>query len=302
MTNTDLIQQAQQALQSGERERARRLLIDALHATPRNAAIWLLMSQAVEQPAHKLDCVMRALAIEPENAAALAELARLNPLAAPPTPPVAASQTPSVAAPQTPSVAASQTAQMAAPQTAASPSAAPSSSPRVRPALPFAQPNRRPAEAVPAPAMRPTRLPGEWLEIERRRRRGYRNLMLAGALIISMFCGIVLLTLTVTQVVPRGQALRRERLSVTPTSEPVLYQATLWCPPCEQANSPVILWEKVGDGISRGGKVGELPHNTTVNVHKEVWSTPEGRTYYRISAQGQQGWVPETFIRREPAP
>jgi|GEM_PF-4514385 len=278
MTDTDLLQQAQQALQSGERERARRLLIDALHANPRNAAIWLLMSQAVEQPAHKLDCVMRALAIEPENAAALAELSRLNPQAAPQTPPA------------TP------------PQPAASPSAAPSSSPRVHPALPFAQPGSRPVGGVPTRTMQQTRSPGERLEIERRRRRGYRNLMLAGTLIVSMFCGIVLLTLTVTQVVPRGQALRRERLSITPTPEPVLYQATLWCPPCAQANSPVILWEKVGDGISRGGKVGELPHNTTVNVHKEVWSTPEGRTYYRISAQGQQGWVPETFIRREPAP
>ena len=274
MTNTDLLQQAQQALQSGERERARRLLVDALRADPRNVSAWLLMSRVVEQPAHKLDCVMRVLAIEPENAAALAELARLNPQASPQTPP----------------------------QPAVSPSAAPSSSPRVRPALPFAQPNRRPVEAVSAPAMRPIRSPGERLEIERRRRRGYRNLMLAGALIVSMFCGIVLLTLTVTQVVPRGQAIRRERLIVTPTPEPVLYQATLWCPPCAQANSPVILWEKVGDGISRGGKVGELPHNTTVNIHEEVWSAPEGRTYYRISAQGQQGWVPETFIRRDSSP
>ncbi|MBN1934838.1 MAG: hypothetical protein JW934_09245 [Anaerolineae bacterium] len=261
MTNSDLLHQARQALQSGDRERARRLLADALRANLRDAQAWLLMSEAVEQRAHKLDCLMRVLAIEPENATALAQLARLNPQPEPPS----AKKTP--------------------------PLSMPSAEPMVLPVQSGLMANMATRNISPVPS------PAERLEIERQHRQGRRSLMLAGALIISMFCGIVLLTLTVTQVVPRGQAIRQERLSVPPTLEPILYQATLWCSSCDQAGDPVILWEKVGDGVSRGGKVGELPHNTTVNVHKEVWSEPEGRTYYHISAGDQKGWVPETFIK-----
>ncbi len=280
MTSSTLLHQARQALQSGDRERARRLLTDVLRTEPRSAPAWLLMCEVVEQRAHKLDCLMRVLAIEPDNAEALA---RLNLLSPPPE---------------------SQAVSLPPMSTA---QAAPGES------KPFVQPKppiERPPTARATPPIQSSLAPGlaaqeasplpsvvERLRIERRRRQGYRYLMLAGAMIISMFCGIVLLTLTVTQVVPRGQAIRRERLSVTPTPGPVLYQATLWCPPCEQAGDAVILWEKVGDGISRGGKVGELPHDTTVNVHEEVWSEPEGRTYYRISAGDQKGWVPETFIK-----
>ncbi len=128
------------------------------------------------------------------------------------------------------------------------------------------------------------------------RQRGYRNMMLAGALILSALCGLALLVPTVTIVAPRGRAIRAERLR--PTPEPILYQATLWCPPCEQAGSLVILWEKVGDGVSRGGKVGELPHNTLVAVHAQVWSDAEGRFYFQVSSGQQRGWVPETFVQK----
>ena len=120
--------------------------------------------------------------------------------------------------------------------------------------------------------------------------------MLAGAMTFTMVCGLVLLIFTVTNVVPQA----KDRMK--PTPEPVLYTATLWCPPCEQAGSPVILWEKVGDGISRGGKVGELPHNTSVSVLAEQWSEAEERPYFRVAAEGPsgyaQGWVPATFIKR----
>jgi hypothetical protein len=115
--------------------------------------------------------------------------------------------------------------------------------------------------------------------------------MLAGALLFTMLGGLFLLILTVTTVVPKAQ----ERMK--PTPESVLYMATLWCPPCEQAGSQVILWEKIGDGVSRGRKTGELPHDTAVSVLDKVWSEPEGRIYFRVVAEGQKGWVPETFIK-----
>lgn len=125
------------------------------------------------------------------------------------------------------------------------------------------------------------------------RTRGYRNTMAAGALSLSLLCGLLFLVFVIRGIVPQAQ----QRL--LPTPEPVLYLATLWCLPCEQAGSPIVLWEKVGDGISRGGKMGELPHNTQVAVLAEEWSVQELRTYYRVTADGQKGWVPETFIRKD---
>ena len=151
----------------------------------------------------------------------------------------------------------------------------------------------RVSEAGPA-AGRPPLLPASYSLLpdeEPGRRHGYRNLMLAGGMTLSMLCGIILLIATVTTAIPRA----RERLR--PTPEAALYTATLWCPPCAQAGSPVVLWERVGDGVSRGAKVGELPHDTAVSVLAEAWSTAEGRAYYKVAAQGQKGWVPATFIK-----
>jgi hypothetical protein len=116
--------------------------------------------------------------------------------------------------------------------------------------------------------------------------------MLAGAMLLSMICGLTLLVYMVTTIVPQA----RERMQ--PTPEAVLYTATLWCLPCEQADSQIVLWEKVGNGVSRGNKTGELPHNTIVSVLAEEWSEPEERVYYKVTALDQKGWVPETFIKQ----
>jgi hypothetical protein len=124
------------------------------------------------------------------------------------------------------------------------------------------------------------------------RKRGHRNTMLAGAMLLSMTCGLALLIYMVTTIVPQA----RERMK--PTPEAVLYTATLWCLPCEQADSQIVLWERVGDGVSRGNKTGELPHNTIVSILAEEWSEPEERVYYKVTAQDQKGWVPETFIKQ----
>ena len=150
----------------------------------------------------------------------------------------------------------------------------------------------------PSPSLETARTPidsisGSQAVAQAQRTRGYRNTMAAGALSLSLLCGLVFLVFVIRDIVPRAQ----ERLR--PTPEPVLYIATLWCLPCEQAGSSIVLWEKVGDGISRGGKTGELPHNTEVAVTAEEWSVQEERTYYRVTAGGQTGWVPETFIKKE---
>jgi hypothetical protein len=116
--------------------------------------------------------------------------------------------------------------------------------------------------------------------------------MAAGALSLTMICGLILLIVIANVVVPRAQERMR------PTPEPVLYTATLWCPPCEQANSPIVLWERVGNGESRGSKIGELAHDTEVSVLAEEWSEPEQRAYIKVMSGEQKGWLPETFVKR----
>jgi hypothetical protein len=74
--------------------------------------------------------------------------------------------------------------------------------------------------------------------------------------------------------------------------------ATLSCQPCEQAGHPVVLWDKPGDGKSRGDRSGELAHNTEVEVLAESRSEAEGRAYIKVRGNGQTGWVSEAFIRR----
>ena len=120
--------------------------------------------------------------------------------------------------------------------------------------------------------------------------------MLAGAMVLTLICGLTLLVLTIVRVVPQMQERMR------PTPEAVLYEATLWCPACVNTNGMIILWEQIGDGTSRGAQVGELKHNTPVSVLAEGWSEAEQRNYLQVAAQGLKGWVPESFVRKTPPP
>jgi hypothetical protein len=74
----DTLLQAYDFLQSGDRATAKRLLAAALRADSQNVQAWLWMSEAVDTEEQKRDCLLRALAIEPHNQAAQAELTRLE--------------------------------------------------------------------------------------------------------------------------------------------------------------------------------------------------------------------------------
>jgi hypothetical protein len=123
------------------------------------------------------------------------------------------------------------------------------------------------------------------------RRRTRRQIILAGGLALSLFCGLILLIYTLVAVMPRAQA-RAERLS-----ESYPQTATLWCPSCAQADEPVLLKTSLGAGLF-GGPVGELEHGTTVAILDYRWSSLERRYYTEVSADGQRGWVPETILRQ----
>src|SRR3990172_4231001 len=64
------LQQAAELLRQGEFEAASKLLASFLQEHPGSADAWVLFSYALEDPVRKLECVERALQLEPEHAPA----------------------------------------------------------------------------------------------------------------------------------------------------------------------------------------------------------------------------------------
>lgn len=197
-TAESLVAAGAAALRAGERERARRLLAQAVRADPRSPQAWLFLAGAVTDVEQRRACLERVLSLSPGHPAAqrgLASLpgpapaASLKPDPAPPAPrlqPGPASSdaapaplpaptfTPSPASPQPPATpagdallqrlygAATQTTAVAAPQ-AAPPAPQPAPTPRPAPApRPGAQLFTLPLELPAAPQARDRRL---WLAI-----------------------------------------------------------------------------------------------------------------------------------------
>ena len=88
MNPHDLLQQAITAARAGQKEEARRLLVQVLKANPRSEAAWLWMSAVVETPAERIHCLKQVLVINPQNEMARKGLRALGALevSEPPTP------------------------------------------------------------------------------------------------------------------------------------------------------------------------------------------------------------------------
>lgn len=86
------IQKAAALLKAGHKTRAQRILVKHLQAHVESEAGWLLLSQAVNDPARQRECLGYALAINPKNEEARQILAALND--APGIEPPAAAQSP----------------------------------------------------------------------------------------------------------------------------------------------------------------------------------------------------------------
>jgi hypothetical protein len=230
------LQAAIEAIQFGNRETGKRLLAQVLHAAPQNIQAWIWMSEVVDTDEQRRECLRRVLALDPQNHAARATLARLaNTSDAPPEG-------------------------------------------RNQNTAPAIRTTGRPTQDA-------THHPAEHRTIHRR-------VMFAGAMTVTLFCGLLALLLTLTQLIPQA----RERLELA--AEPPAPTATLWCPECERAGRPVVLQARIGRGFLGGGKAGELPHGTPVSVLDLRRSMLERRTYAEVTAEGQRGWVPETQIKR----
>ncbi len=71
----DIFTEAQQAMQRGEKIRARKLLSQVLYSDPRNEQAWLLMARLADSEEQVIDCLQRVLRINPDNTSAKTALA-----------------------------------------------------------------------------------------------------------------------------------------------------------------------------------------------------------------------------------
>jgi hypothetical protein len=79
MPGEESFKQAIQAIKSGDKANAQKLLAASLSANPNNDQAWLLLAGCVDEPAKKRYCVQKALAIRPENQEAQRVLEKLTP-------------------------------------------------------------------------------------------------------------------------------------------------------------------------------------------------------------------------------
>lgn len=75
-TPTEVLMEAYQRLQAGERRAARKLIKRLLKTHPNSERAWLLLSMAVTEPAQQRECLERVLRLNPHNKEAAQRLAQ----------------------------------------------------------------------------------------------------------------------------------------------------------------------------------------------------------------------------------
>src|SRR5574341_2396784 len=146
----DFLQLGIEAIKAGRLDEGRRYLAQSLKLDPNSENAWIWMSGVVDDRQHRIDCLQRALAINPHNETAIKGLRALGALDAPPTPP------PAQPAAESAPPAAIPVEQMEAPLAAPAPAPAmPGPPPPPRPPAPDGLPPAPPATL--APGHRPGR-------------------------------------------------------------------------------------------------------------------------------------------------
>lgn len=67
MDEAETLNLAKEAIRGGNKQTARQLLVDLLHAHPRNETAWLWLSAVVDDPAKERECLERVLKINPST-------------------------------------------------------------------------------------------------------------------------------------------------------------------------------------------------------------------------------------------
>lgn len=245
------LREAIAAIEAGDQLAGRQMLSQILRSDPGCAEAWLWMSRIAEHDTQRQECLRRALS---PNQADMAAGPRTRQH---PAQPLEESTSPFLTLAESPPPATSGGDEL-----------------RVGPVMT----TRSSLQALSPPLT------------EMQRQVGQRNIMLAGAMVCSLFCGLALLLFVVSTVVPAAHERLRRRYESTP------YEAILWCPSCEQSGEPVILWDRPGRLFST--KVGALAHATAVTVVAEEWAKMEGRVYVEVQAATESGWVRSTYLRQ----
>ena len=83
METNPALEQAQLAVQRGDKKRARSILREVIRQEPRHEAAWLLLAEFAEKPGHTVAWLEHVLKINPNNAVAREKLATLGVLSPP---------------------------------------------------------------------------------------------------------------------------------------------------------------------------------------------------------------------------
>jgi hypothetical protein len=78
MSNDNLLSQARQTFQRGDKRSAQKILAQLIMREPRNASAWMLMARVVAEKERKIDCYEHLIKLNPDNVEAKTELVRLQ--------------------------------------------------------------------------------------------------------------------------------------------------------------------------------------------------------------------------------
>ena len=100
---------------------------------------------------------------------------------------------------------------------------------------------------------------------------------------------LCLLAFLVTRIIPKG--------SISSSNSPVqaTYSVKLVCTDCAATGIEINVWQNAG--TNRGEVIFSVPHNTSVTV-VDTKTADDGRTWYKVTYNGQSGWIAEDFVQR----
>jgi hypothetical protein len=117
-----------------------------------------------------------------------------------------------------------------------------------------------------------------------------RNLAFVIFVVIGLvICGVFL---SAQILAPAVENVQQDILDSLEESDPASREtkAYLNCPVCADIGVNITLWA----ATTQIKAIGQLPHGTEVEVHESKASG--GKTWYRVSAKGETGWVSAPFV------
>jgi len=117
-----------------------------------------------------------------------------------------------------------------------------------------------------------------------------RNLAIGSMIVIGFVIGAVIVYFLI--LAPAVENVQQDILDGLEESDPAagVTKAYLDCADCADVGVNITLWEYT----TQIKAIGQLPHGTEVEVHESKSSA--GKTWYRVGAEGESGWVSSPFV------